>query len=97
MEGLIGKKVGMTQVYDADGRRVCVTVIEVGPCPVVQVKTLEQSLQFPDMILMQGVYGRYPPCRFLPAAEQRLGRSLLLVQTEDAPVQDSLEGLAASH
>ena len=43
MEGLIGKKVGMTQVFDADGRRVCVTVIEVGPCPVVQLKTLERD------------------------------------------------------
>jgi large subunit ribosomal protein L3 len=39
MEGLIGKKVGMTQVWDAQGRRVAVTVIEAGPCPVVQVKT----------------------------------------------------------
>ena len=43
MEGLIGKKVGITQVFDADGRRICVTVIEVGPCPVVQVKTLERD------------------------------------------------------
>ena len=43
MEGLIGKKVGMTQIFDADGKRVCVTVIEVGPCPVVQVKTLEKD------------------------------------------------------
>ena len=43
MEGLIGKKVGMTQVYDADGKRTCVTVIEVGPCPVVQMKTLEND------------------------------------------------------
>ena len=43
MEGLIGKKVGMTQVYDADGKRTTVTVIEVGPCPVVQVKTLEND------------------------------------------------------
>ena len=43
MEGLIGKKVGMTQVYDADGRRTCVTVLEVGPCPVVQVKTPEKD------------------------------------------------------
>ncbi len=43
MEGLIGKKVGMTQVYDADGKRTCVTVIEVGPCPVVQVKTPERD------------------------------------------------------
>ena len=41
MEGLIGKKVGMIQIFDAEGRRVCVTVIEVGPCPVVQVKTPE--------------------------------------------------------
>ena len=43
MEGLIGKKIGMTQVYDADGKRTCVTVIEVGPCPVVQLKTLEND------------------------------------------------------
>ena len=42
MEGLIGKKVGMTQVF-ADGKRLCVTVIEVGPCPVVQLKTLERD------------------------------------------------------
>ncbi len=43
MEGLIGKKVGMTQVYDADGVRTCVTVIEAGPCPVVQLKTAEKD------------------------------------------------------
>ena len=43
MEGLIGKKIGMTQVYDADGVRTCVTVIEVGPCPVVQLKTAEKD------------------------------------------------------
>ena len=43
MEGLIGKKIGMTQVYDADGKRTTVTVIEVGPCPVVQVKTAEKD------------------------------------------------------
>ena len=38
MQGLIGKKIGMTQVWDAQGRRVSVTVIEAGPCPVVQMK-----------------------------------------------------------
>ncbi len=43
MEGLIGKKRGMTQVWDGAGNRVSVTVIEVGPCPVVQVKTLERD------------------------------------------------------
>ena len=39
MEGLIGRKVGMTQVYDDKGHQIAVTVIEAGPCPVVQVKT----------------------------------------------------------
>ena len=43
MEGLIGKKIGRTQVFDADGKRTTVTVIELGPCPVVQVKTLEND------------------------------------------------------
>ena len=39
MEGIIGRKIGMTQVYDDQGRRIAVTVLEAGPCPVVQVKT----------------------------------------------------------
>jgi len=37
--GLIGKKIGMTAVYDAEGRRIPVTVIQLGPCVVTQVKT----------------------------------------------------------
>ena len=36
---LLGKKVGMTQVYDQDGRIASVTVIQAGPCKVMQVKT----------------------------------------------------------
>jgi large subunit ribosomal protein L3 len=39
MQGLIGKKLGMTQVYDANGQHVPVTVIEAGPCVVLQRKT----------------------------------------------------------
>lgn len=38
---LLGKKVGMTQIYDGENAIVPVTVVEAGPCPVVQVKTLE--------------------------------------------------------
>lgn len=38
---LVGKKLGMTQVYDAQNVLVPVTVVEAGPCPVVQVKTTE--------------------------------------------------------
>ena len=43
MQGLIGRKLGMTQVYDENGHRVAVTVIETGPCPVVQRKTKESD------------------------------------------------------
>ncbi len=39
MPGLIGKKIGMTRIFDEEGVQVPVTVIEAGPCPVVQVKT----------------------------------------------------------
>lgn len=38
---ILGKKIGMTQVYDAQNVLVPVTVVEAGPCPVVQVKTVE--------------------------------------------------------
>ena len=38
--GLVGRKVGMTQIFDTDGTAVPVTVIEAGPCPVVQKKTV---------------------------------------------------------
>jgi large subunit ribosomal protein L3 len=43
MVGILGKKLGMTQIYTEDGRAYPVTVIEAGPCCVVQVKTLEKD------------------------------------------------------
>ena len=41
MPGLIGKKVGMTRIFDDEGVQIPVTVIEAGPCPVVYVKSEE--------------------------------------------------------
>lgn len=41
MKTIIGKKVGMTQIFDEKGLVIPVTVIEAGPCPVVQIKTVE--------------------------------------------------------
>ena len=38
VRGLIGKKVGMTRLFDEDGRMIPVTVLECGPCPVTQIK-----------------------------------------------------------
>src|SRR5690606_24316170 len=40
---ILGKKLGMTQVYDAQNVLVPVTVVEAGPCPVVQIKTVESD------------------------------------------------------
>ena len=40
---LLGKKLGMSQVYDDENNLVPVTIIEAGPCPVLQVKTLEKD------------------------------------------------------
>ena len=42
-KGLLGRKVGMTQVFDANGAAVPVTVIEAGPCPVMMVRSPERD------------------------------------------------------
>ena len=43
ISGLLGRKLGMTQVFMPDGSLIPCTVIEVGPCPVIQVKTQERD------------------------------------------------------
>ncbi len=43
MSGLIGKKIGMTSIFDANGKNIPCTVVEVGPCIVTQVKTVEKD------------------------------------------------------
>jgi len=43
MPGLIGKKIGMTSIFDKDGKNIPCTVIQAGPCTVTQVKTLESD------------------------------------------------------
>ncbi len=42
-KAIIGRKVGMTQIFAEDGKVIPVTVVEAGPCPVVQVKTVESD------------------------------------------------------
>ena len=43
MTMIIGRKIGMTQLFEESGRVVPVSVIEAGPCPIVQVKTPEKE------------------------------------------------------
>ena len=71
MEGLIGKKIGMTQVYDAEGKRTCVTVIEVGPCPVVQLKTLEKD----GYVAAQVAFGAQKASRLAKAQRQHFEKA----------------------
>ncbi|MCL2022856.1 MAG: 50S ribosomal protein L3 [Oscillospiraceae bacterium] len=42
-KGIIGKKLGMTQLFDPSGNVIPVTVVQAGPCPVTQIKTLEND------------------------------------------------------
>jgi large subunit ribosomal protein L3 len=43
LKGLIGKKVGMTQIFDENGSAIPITLIEAGPCYVTQVRTTESD------------------------------------------------------
>ena len=43
MSGILGKKIGMTSIYDENGKNIPCTVIEAGPCVVTQVRTLEND------------------------------------------------------
>jgi large subunit ribosomal protein L3 len=80
VKGIIGKKVGMTQVYAEDGRAIPVTVLEAGPCVVVQRKSRDKDgysavqlglveKRTPKHVTkpMKGHFGKasLPPCRVL--------------------------------
>ena len=43
MSGLIGKKIGMTSIFDENGKNVPCTVVEAGPCVVTQIRTIEND------------------------------------------------------
>ena len=57
-KGIIGKKMGMTQIFDENGRVIPVTVVEAGPCAVVQKKTVETA-----MSPCSSASARFPPKR----------------------------------
>ena len=59
MVGILGRKIGMTALFDASGELIPVTVIEAGPCPVVQVKTRDRD----GYEAIQVGFGDVPPWR----------------------------------
>jgi large subunit ribosomal protein L3 len=91
VDGLIGMKVGMTQVFDEDGRVIPVTVLKVGPCVVVQKKSREKDgydavqLGLVEFVRPSRVKkpraGHFkkagvPPCRLLREFAEHSGESL---------------------
>jgi large subunit ribosomal protein L3 len=66
INGILGRKIGMTQLFDADGTVVSVTVVEAGPCLVVQRKTTKTDGY--DAVQL-GLVGRVSPRRLTKAAK----------------------------
>ncbi len=64
-KGIIGKKMGMTQIFDENGKVVPVTVVEAGPCTVVQKKTVESD----GYVAVQLVYGDISAKKFSKPAK----------------------------
>ena len=94
---LIGKKVGMTQIFDEQGKVIPVTVIEAGPCTVVQVKTVETDgynaiqLGFGDVKehkVIKPIKGHYTKSNLTPKKHLREFR---VDSTEDVKVGDEIK------
>ena len=95
MPGLIAKKLGMTQVFDESGHAIPVTVVEAGPCTVVQVKTPERDgyravqLGFdpaPERKVNKPMAGHFTACGTLPFRHLfLLGQDRLDNRTLDLP------------
>jgi len=73
MKGIIGKKVGMTQVFDETGNAVPVTVIEAGPCYVAQIRTAERD----GYVAVQLGFGETKPKRLTQGQLGHLQRNNL--------------------
>jgi len=82
LQGFLGKKIGMTQIFREDGRVVPVTVIEAGPCVVTQVKTKETD-GYEAIQLGYGDVKRQNKPQAGHLKDSRLSRHLREVTTDD--------------
>ena len=73
LKGLIGKKIGMTQIFDENGAAIPVTVIEAGPCYVTQVRAVEKD----GYSAVQLGYGEVKPKRLTAGQLGHLKRDKL--------------------
>jgi large subunit ribosomal protein L3 len=85
MKGILGEKLGMTQVFTDEGRALPVTVIKAGPCRVVQVKTQDRD-GYPAVQLSYGSAGRMSKPRggHFEKAGAQPARYLVELRTDEA-------------
>jgi len=93
---ILGKKIGMTRVFAEDGSAVPVTVVQAGPCPVLQVKTAETDgyeavqLGFGDKKPSRMKKPEIGHARRANVAPQRFVREIRLLEGTDCAVGDTI-------
>ncbi len=96
-KAIIGRKVGMTQMFTADGKMLPITVVEVGPCPVVQVKTMEKDgysalklgfIETKEKALSKPVFGQFKKAGIAP---HKVLREVKVVNAESYAVGDVIK------
>ena len=103
MPGLIGRKIGMTSVFSADGKNIPCTVIEAGPCVVTQVKTVEkdgyaavqlawgEAKEKNTTKAMQGIFKKAGTTPKMHLAEFKFDTELNLGDTVDVSILEGAE------
>ena len=79
----MGKKIGTSQYFDDEGRATCVTAIEVGPCTVTQIKTVEQDGYSGVQLGFEEIKKRNKPLSGHLKSSGRLFRHLREVELDD--------------
>ncbi|MBQ9536758.1 MAG: 50S ribosomal protein L3 [Desulfovibrionaceae bacterium] len=97
--GILGRKLGMTRIFAGDGRAVAVTVIEAGPCPITQVKTVEHdgynALQI-GFLAAKEKHVTKPMQGHFKRADKGLFKHLKEVRLTEAPTQELGQELTVS-
>lgn len=95
-KGLLGKKLGMTQIFSEDGRKIPVTVVEAGPCVVLQVKTAEKDgynaiqLGYNEVDANRTTRAIVGHCRPAAQGPRKYLRELRVDDTNDYKIGDTL-------
>lgn len=97
LPAILGKKVGMTQIFDPSGQRIPVTIVQAGPCVVLQVKTVEGKdkynavqLGFDDLKPHRSTLAEIGHCRKARSSPKRFIREIRLLEPATTNVGDTV-------